>query len=289
MADIEFPKVIDDDPLVISAEIIAEYERETDKKVFPAQTDRFMLNELTYRESLSKSQFNAAMQQNYVRWATGALLDALGEFWGVTRLTDETDEKFRIRIFLAPETLTTTGTRGAYEFHIRSVDPSISAVSFDNPNPGSGLVRSYILTDTGLPSDELLARVYKKLTDEKIAVLGVTYEVKAPEIVSYEFKATFTVKQGYDKQSVTNAVMVALVGITDENGIKTQSGFIDALENTLGADLIVSQFIDVIQSIQGVHSVTIITPDSDQILSPGQLPVNTLIDVTAVGEADEYN
>ena len=283
----DFPKVLNDDPALIRAEVIAEYEAETNKKLYPAQSDNFPLNELAYRESLTKSQFNAANKQNYVRWATGTLLEALGEFWGVWRLPEEKDDKFRIRILLAPESLTSTGTRGAYEFFIRSVDPIISAVSFDNPNPGSGTVRSYILTDNGLPTEELLARVYQKVTSTEIMVMGVAYEVKAPEIVYYDFKFKVVVAHGYDKQSIKKQVLIALQGIADEDGNKVQDGFIDTLQKTLGHDVVLSQFTEVIQKITGVHSVTIETPTADINLTAGQWPVNRSVEVTVVEQSED--
>ena len=286
MAD-DFPKVVNDDPALIRAQIIAEYEAQTNKKLYPAQSDNFPLNELAYRESLTKSQFNAANKQNYLRWSSGILLDALGEFWGVKRLPDEPDDKLKIRIGLAPEALTSTGTRGAYEFFIRSVDPIISAVSFDNPKPGSGIVRSYILTDNGLPTEELLARVYQKVTSTEIMVMGVAYEVKAPEIVLYDLVVKVVVAHGYDKQSVKKQVLIALQGITNEDGNKVQDGFIDTLQKTLGNDVVLSQFTEVIQKIAGVHSVTIITPAADIDLTAGQWPVNLSVEVNVVEQSED--
>lgn len=288
MADKGFPKIIDDNPTIIRSQVISEYEQEAKKKLFPAQADNFLLNELSYREALTKSQFNSASKQNYLRWAEGVLLDALGEFWGVKRLEEETDDKYRIRIGLAPEALTTTGTRGAYEFHIRSVDPSISAVSFDTPNPGSGWVQSYILTDTGLPTQDLLNRVYRTITSEKIHVLGVGYLVSAPSVIEYELKVKIISKEGYDTQSVKQDVLVALEGVTDEDGNKTQEGFIDLMQKELGTDLIPSQFSEVIQNVEGVHSVTILSP-VETILPPSTWAKCTLIEVDVTELIDDYH
>lgn len=287
MADNKFPKIINDDPTIIRAQIVGEYEQAAKKKLFPAQADNFVLNELAYRESLTKSQFNSASKQNYLPWAEGVLLDALGAFWGVKRLEDEADDKYRIRIALAPEALTTTGTRGAYEFHIRSVDPSISAVSFDNPNPGSGWVQSYILTDTGLPSADLLKQVYRKITSEKIHVLGVGYLVSAPEIIEYEFKARIIAKEGYDTQAVKADGLIAVSGITDEDGNKTQEGFIDLMQKELGTDLIPSQFSEVLQNVDGAHSVTILSPE-ETILPPSTWAKCTSIEIEVVELEDDY-
>lgn len=271
----DLPKFVEDDPALIRQAIIDEYERLTNKRLFPAQADNFVLNELAYREALTKSQFNAAMLQNFVQTASGVFLNALGAFWGVKRLPDEPDDKLRIRILLAPEALTTAGTRGAYEFFIRSADPSISAVGFANPDPGSGTVKTFILTDDGLPTDELLLRVYQTLTDEKIRVLCVTYQVAAPDQVSYQVKAEITAKRSYELQVVKREVEAVVLSFTRQ------------LALNLGNDIISSKFIDVIHNVSGVHSVHMLSPAVDQELNEGQWPVNNGIVIDVEAQADD--
>lgn len=283
MADIEFPKAVSDDPIEIRQEIIAGYEKAANKRLYPAQTDNFVLNELAYRESRSKSQFNAANKQNYIRYATGVLLDELGGFWDTPRLEDEDDEQYRIRIMLAPEALTTTGTRGGYEYHIRSTDPSITAVGFANPNPGSGWVETFILTKDGLPSDDLRARVFNTVTSEAVHVLGVGYQVSSPEVFEYGLKVKIVVEKAYEKQAIRAQVLEALGGAFDADGNQIRPGYVHTLEKGLGLDLIPSRFSRVAQDIEGVHSVTVLEPAQDIILTEGQWPKNTVVDVQAVG------
>lgn len=86
MPDLTPPVFVDVDPAKITRELIADYEARTGRTLYPAQPERIWLDLLAYRETLLRQAIQHAAEQNLVRWATGAYLDALGVLVGVTRL-----------------------------------------------------------------------------------------------------------------------------------------------------------------------------------------------------------
>jgi phage-related baseplate assembly protein len=80
------PNFIDRDPAKITAEMIAQYERDTSKTLFPAQVERLLINNIAYRESLIRVAIQDAAKQNLVRYANAPMLDLLGELMHCQRL-----------------------------------------------------------------------------------------------------------------------------------------------------------------------------------------------------------
>jgi len=56
-----------------------------------------LLEVAAYREVLLRNRINAAAKASLLAFATGSDLDHLAAFYGVTRLTDESDEALRLR------------------------------------------------------------------------------------------------------------------------------------------------------------------------------------------------
>lgn len=161
------PDFIDRDADVITADLVAKYEQLSGKPLYPAQADRLMIDVIAYREMLVRSAINEAAKQNLIAFANGVMLDYLGDFFGVVRLDNETDEQLRVRIRLAPESYATTGSRQAYRFHTLSTDAAIidcNAVRGDNGN-----IYIYILTPDGTASTDLIQAVLDNTSDEKSA------------------------------------------------------------------------------------------------------------------------
>lgn len=129
-------------------------------------------------------------------WAAGqlnTLVSPLGELQ-VTNLTatsggadDETDANLADRICLAPESYSNAGSEGAYLFHVRSVHQSIIDVAVLGPDDGlaDGHVELYPLTNTGLPSAELLGQVDAALSARNKRPLTDKVTARAPLEVPY--------------------------------------------------------------------------------------------------------
>ncbi|WP_432719832.1 baseplate J/gp47 family protein [Jeongeupia wiesaeckerbachi] len=99
------PDFIQRDPQLITAEIIADYERMTGKTLYPAQVDRLLIDVIAYRETLVRVGIQEAAKQNLVAFARAPMLDYLGELVGVTRLPAQAARAtFRFQLMTARST-----------------------------------------------------------------------------------------------------------------------------------------------------------------------------------------
>ncbi|MDD3236800.1 MAG: baseplate J/gp47 family protein [Candidatus Gastranaerophilales bacterium] len=68
-------------------QLVALFEKETGKTLFPAQSERLMLSVINHLSTLSKISFNEAFQNCFLKTAKGIFLDLIGEILGCPRLT----------------------------------------------------------------------------------------------------------------------------------------------------------------------------------------------------------
>jgi len=83
------PSFIDRDPATVEAEIVAAYEAETGRRLYPAQLERLLAHVFAYRESLVRIAFQDAAKQGLLAYANYPMLDYMGDLVGVTRLAAE--------------------------------------------------------------------------------------------------------------------------------------------------------------------------------------------------------
>jgi phage-related baseplate assembly protein len=84
------PVFVDDadglDPNLILADMIAEFEAASGRKLQPAQVERLLINLYAYRESLVRNAIQHAGEQNLLAFASFPMLDYLGQLLSVARL-----------------------------------------------------------------------------------------------------------------------------------------------------------------------------------------------------------
>ena len=80
------PTFIDRDINTITADIVSQYESLSGKTLYPAQSDRIMLDVIAYRESLLRIGIQEAAKQNLVAYAKSPMLEYLSELVGCHRL-----------------------------------------------------------------------------------------------------------------------------------------------------------------------------------------------------------
>lgn len=161
----------------------------------------------------------------------------------------ESDEAYRQRILLAPESFSVAGPVGAYEYFARQVNPLICDVYVDNPNdtqgrPIGGQVRVTVLSENGIPGEELLTQVRNALSDERRRPLCDTVTVTAPEAVDYALNAELTLFDGADAAAVLAEAQAAWAAYEARRRKK------------LGAD-IVPLDIQTALKVAGVYNVTL--------------------------------
>lgn len=86
MNGLEKPQFIDTDAQSVLDACIAEYERLTGRPLYPAQSERLLINLIAYREHLVRVGIQEAAEQNLVAFARAPMLDYLGELVGVIRI-----------------------------------------------------------------------------------------------------------------------------------------------------------------------------------------------------------
>lgn len=102
----------------------------------------------------------------------------------------EDDESLKDRIYDAPASYSTAGSAGAYEYHTKSVDPSISDVVVRSATPG--VVEVYFVCAGGeLPGEALVEKVSDYLENNEIRPLTDNVVVQAPKTHSYNVDLTY--------------------------------------------------------------------------------------------------
>ncbi|WP_176555960.1 baseplate J/gp47 family protein, partial [Escherichia coli] len=107
------PDFIERDADKITAEMIAKYEADTGKTLYPAQAERLLIDLWAYREMLVRVAVQEAAKQNLVAFAREPMIDYLGELVGVYRLAAQpatTTLQFSVDEALAIDVLIPAGT-----------------------------------------------------------------------------------------------------------------------------------------------------------------------------------
>ena len=112
-----------------------------------------------------------------------------------------------------PDTYSTAGPDGAYEYFAKESDTSISDVVVQTPSPGEVVV--YVICDGGkLPEEALLQKVSEHLNDRKIRPLTDHVTIRAPEKKGYDIDFTYYIANsqktaaGTIQAAVNNAIEV---------------------------------------------------------------------------------
>lgn len=164
---------------------------------------------------------------------------------------DEDDDRYRERIILAPEAFSNAGSRGAYRYHALAVHQSIIDVAVHGPDEGQpdGHVALFPLTNTGLPSVDLLQRVKSQVSGEKVRPLCDTVHTYTPTEVTYEIKARITF---YDSASREGAMKMAQAA-AQAYAVERRAG--------LGRDLVQEQLTALLQ-VNGVYRADVEFPSA---------------------------
>lgn len=229
------------------------------------------------RELLAYAAINDSVRAVLVAFATGADLDHLAAFYGVTRMVIapatnnapavmESDAEFRRRVLLAPEAFGAAGPIGAYVFHALSADPMVLNADVWSPGPGEVSVAIQSREGDGTASEETLQQVrahlrrddIKPLTDD----LGVASVVNHP----YQISVEVFIAPGPDPQTVRDEVEASLAAMA-------------AGRRTPARDVPRSA-VYAAASIGPVDRVVVNQPTSDIARGNGEVGIVTAIDVT---------
>jgi phage-related baseplate assembly protein len=158
---------------------------------------------------------------------------------------EESSDRLRERIMLAPEKFSVAGSRLAYVAHVKAVHQSIIDVDVQSPAPCQVVL--YPLLDTGRPGADMLALVGAALSGERVRPLTDQVTVVSPEIVEYEIEAELILYRDVDADSVLAAAQAAAISYTAERAAG------------LGRDIVPVQLESALK-VPGVYDIIRISP-----------------------------
>lgn len=246
-----------------------------------------LLEENAYLELLLRTNINESAKAVMLAYATGSDLDQLGALFGVTRLIlqaedlksnppttakYEDDERFRTRIQMSLEGLTTAGSRASYEFHALSTSVKIKDVDVTSQTAGTVKVAILSTEGQGTADGDLIKAVKEQLNDEHIRPLTDTVLVESAVILTYEIQATITLYPSVLESVVMGNVNQAITSYVNK-------------KHSLGIDITRSGIYAALHQ-EGVQNVKLTKPMDDLIVQPHQAAYCTQIQVN-LGGRDE--
>lgn len=246
-----------------------------------------LLEENAYLELLLRTNINESAKAVMLAYATGSDLDQLGALFGVTRLIIqaedlksnppttakyEDDERFRTRIQISLEGLTTAGSRASYQFHALSTSAKIKDVDVTSPTAGTVKVAILSTEGQGTADGDLIKAVKEQLNAEHIRPLTDTVLVESAVILTYEIQATITLYPSVLESVVMGNVNQAITSYVNK-------------QHSLGIDITRSGIYAALHQ-EGVQNVKLTKPMDDLIVQPHQAAYCTQIQVN-LGGRDE--
>jgi phage-related baseplate assembly protein len=271
-----------------------------------------------YRELVLRSRVNDAAQAVMVPYASGADLDNLGALFEVERYiltpadpttgTDavlESDDDFRRRIVLAPESYSVAGPSGAYIYHALAASSDVRDASVDSPAPddiralvlqvlaensaapalvtamtaaldaaswpGEVIVSVLSRSGDGTAGTDTLSAVATHLSSGSIRPLTDHVTVQGATIVPFTIAATITFLAGPDSSVVMAQAQANL------------SAYLASL--TLGRDVTRAGIIAALFA-PGVQNVAITSPTADITINRDQAAHCTGTTITSGGTGE---
>jgi uncharacterized phage protein gp47/JayE len=181
--------------------------------------------------------------------ATGTSLDVVASAWGLARITDETDDRFRARLLARLESPIGGGTAADWTTWVLGY-PTVDIVYVRViPTPsGPGTVEVQVAADDGsggkvaLTGPELTA-LEAYLVDFTPAGADLTVSTITTQAI--DVVATVEMRTGFNNQTSDDAIELVI-----ENWI---------LESEIGAELVRMELIQQIMAVAGAYDITTLT------------------------------
>lgn len=234
------------------------------------EPSRIILEVAAYRETLLRARINDAARQSSSYWfASGSTLDYAANFYDVTRMTGETDERLRLRIWLAITGRSTGGTAQRYRLIAleASSDVSDAYVWRADPSPVVNVaIRSAL--NNGIASPELLTTVRDALNDPRVRMVNDTINVIQSVTVSQPVSA--------------NIWLLPSQTSTDLTAIKDGLLAAWAQESSIGFDLS-KAWITAKLMQPGIQHVEVLAPTQNIVVSQHEAIAITTVTLNFMG------
>lgn len=189
-----------------------------------------LLQESCYRELILRARYNDEARALMLAYATGSNLDHIGvTYYQEARLlvspaqpaalppvaaVYESDTDYRARLAAKPESYSTAGPAGAYEWHAKSASARVLDARCDSPQPGTSRVTILATDGDGTPDADLLATVFTALSADTVRPLCEEVLVTAADVQHYSVAAILYVLPGPDASVVRTEALDALLDYT---------------------------------------------------------------------------
>lgn len=267
------------------AELINRYPEIIDTIELESEPTRKLLEVSAYRELQLRARYNDEARALLLAYATDADLDHIGAtYYQESRLTItaanpsttpptsavlETNNDYRYRLSLKPESYSVAGPRDAFKYHALSADGQVKDASVSSPVRGTTQVYVLSRTSSGVPAAGLLTTVSTALNSETIRPLSEDLIVSPASVVNYALDIDLIMFQGAAAEIALAAAQTAIATYTADN-------------HRLGRDIIRSA-IDAAAHQPGVKKVIINSPAADVVCNDAQAAWCTGIAVRVAG------
>lgn len=252
-----------------------------DGKLFFATTDAATVPAgETQIDVMAKCIQDGEVGNGYLPGQINRLVDPIPWVQSVVNITEssggsnvETDDNFRDRIRIAPESFSVAGPSGAYNFWARTAHQDITDVAVISPSPG--VVEIYILLKNGgIPSQEILDVVLETVSDEKIRPLTDQVFVLAPTVIEYDLDVMWWLAN--DRAVEASQISAAANKAVNDWASWQKS----ALGRDINPSVLISKMI-----AAGAKRVDVISP-SFTVLAPSEVAIARSVSVTFGGMED---
>lgn len=186
----------------------------------------------------------------------------------------EDDESLREAIHEAPEMYSVAGPSGEYIRIAKRASVLIKDVDVTTPSPGKVLITP-LLTDGGIPGQEMLDIVEKACSDRTVRPLTDQVIVAAPEVVKFDIEITYYIDRANEARSL--AIQNAVAAAVDEYATWQMS--------KLGRDINPDELISRIKTAGAKRAV--ITSPYFQVINSNNVAIAENVSVILGGMEDE--
>lgn len=220
------------------------------------------------RELILRQRINDALRATLLRYAIGGDLDNLAAFYGVTRLTGETDAALKTRTIERIMGSSSAGGASWYRYHALSASPLVRDAAVSSPEPGQVLINVLSSEGNGTASSSLLSIVDAVVQNSSVRVITDVVTVASAAIQTVPVTAQVWL---YPETPIE---------VFNNLGATLQAAF--AAEAGLGWDVAPSWIIAQLQQA-GVQRVVLQSPAVVVTCGPNQAPALGLLELTMAG------
>lgn len=212
-----------------------------------------VLEVAAYQKTLLRARINDAVRANILAAATGADLENLAAFYGVSRLAGESDARLRDRVVLAVLGRAPGGTEEWYAYHAMTADADVAEVKVYRIDTGPRIGVSVLsAVNGGVPDQAMLDAVEAVVNSKSVRSVNDVISVSAATSQTADIVADVWLLPNTPHSVFTGLEAQLRAAWQDESGI----GF-DLNRSWVEAKLHVS----------GVSKVNVTAPAADAVAS----------------------